>query len=103
MAAIAAGDFVQINTDPISARNTVCDEAVRNLVTKPMQLTVGQRLVQESHRLVLWLTSGSFRQQLVKSESHAGSLTQDRLASPVAPFGCRRKARLPSLVRRKLR
>ena len=61
-----AGRFVQINTDLISARNTVCDQAVRNLVTKPNPLTIGQRLVQESHRIVLRLTSGSFCQQLVR-------------------------------------
>ena len=89
------GRFVQINTDPISARNTVCDQAARNLVTKPIQLAAGERLVQESPRLVLPLRSGSFCQQLVKSESHPGSLTQDRLASPVAPFGCRKKLVFP--------
>src|SRR6266550_3586168 len=85
------GRFVQINTDPISARNTVCDQAVRNLVTKPIQLTRVSGSFQESHRLVLRLTSGGFCQQLVKSESHGGSLTEDRLASPVAPFGCQKK------------
>jgi hypothetical protein len=44
------GRFVRIKTESISARNTVCDQAVRNSVTKPIQLTVGQRLVQESPR-----------------------------------------------------
>ena len=86
----------------IAAHNAVRDQAVSYLVTKPIQLAVGERLVQQSHCLVLRLTSGSLCQKLVKGKSHAGKLNTRPAFFASRSVSEQKKARLYDLIRRKL-
>ena len=64
------GRLVQVNADPIAAHDPVRDQAVRDLVTKLIQLAVGERLVQQSHRFGVRTTLRARSEKLMQQIGH---------------------------------